>query len=232
VLARADAMADVWRARLHSKRRPLGLRRFYAPLAVTMMGAFLHSLVGAVPVPSAERVAMGPTLVTEPPAPEALKASSGLLAWRLEPERGSADSRDGSPFLTLPPGDPAASARDTSFHAAPEGGRSAGSPAPATDGAPGTTQAGTSEPNDTARHPARSEEQLSVMYLEIPRPSGDDATGAAGVELDTGFIVDSAPAAAESTQAARTVDVPTRVNLAPTQRAYVAAYLRAIGDLE
>jgi hypothetical protein len=224
VLARADAMAALWRADVRRKSPPLRWARYYAPIALLMTGAFLDAVGGGAP-PSALRSAGTPSSI--PAMAEPANAPSGLLAWRAAPASPDAAApmaeqhaaRDGAPRAVAPATRRAGSVDASGDASSRVDGRS--------DSEAGGARAGDARPEEQDAAGTWNEQDLPVQRVDVPRAAGDQSTGAA-VELETrpGRPAAMRPAAPP---AARTVGVPLGSEVAPTRRGYVAAYLRAIG---
>jgi len=214
VLARAAESAIVWRERLARRRLRLGLRRLSAPLAVALVGGFLHLLPGRAPSAALHAVPAGAARDGAADAPAAGPAGD-VLAW----------SRPAPP-ATAPTADP-----ETGAVAAP--GSDGAEPSPTARGSgagPGTGRLpGESAPREGVLDSA-SDEPLGTSFLDLPRPAGRDAAASRAIELggDVPGGASKVPAAAPPAEATA---LAARADLPPVLRAYVAAYLRPSEDV-
>jgi hypothetical protein len=230
VLSDADAKADAWREDLRRKSPPLPLRRYYAPWAIVVTGVFLECTLGAtrtLPVP--------PRTPPVPAGGDAAAASaataSGILSWRADapaapaavhpPDVTAADRRQAAHSATRrdaqsDPSRPGAASPSASSAAAADAARHPGTAQPANVAPPRVREGG---------------DDVPVTFVDVARPRGDQAAGAA-VDLESGSAGGAAGAAAQAAPAAKTIDLRSSLDRSPTQRAYVAAYLRSLEDRE
>jgi hypothetical protein len=214
VVARAVEAAALWQTRLVTRPLRLGLRRLSAPLALVVVGGFLHLLPGRLPA----AVPAGPGRDAAAGGAAPVAPAGDALAWR----------RPADPATAPRAGSPAASGGDTD---APTGdgvappalahGRSSG---PGAGNLPGA-----SAPRDGVLHPG-SDEPLGTSFVDLPRPEGRDAVGSRPVELG-GEIPGSPGGSPAAAPGAQRVEGEAAPDLPPVLRAYVAAYLRRLGDV-
>lgn len=225
VIASADERAPVWRARLRSERRLPSSSRSYGPVVVALVGVFLHLLPGAsLPRPVEDG---------SPPAQAAVSTEQRSRA-ALEPRSGheSATGRSERPRGLPEPG------AHRSAAAAPEGLTSAALSLPGADsaGSPGLagdptggTSPGRAAPRE-AKPAAETLEPLPSEFVQIPSRRATQEQGVGAVELFPTALdelwVESTPAPL------RPVEVAGRAELGPELRAYFAAYLSRIREIE
>jgi hypothetical protein len=209
VVARAAEAATRWRAELAQRPRRLGLRRFAAPVALALVGAFLHLLPGRAPL-----ARPGDRAARSAPAP------ADVLAWR---EPASRDPGVARRDPAIAPAEP--DARETAAVGdAPPAARAPASPAGGGTGA----LPGTSAP--TGRLDASAPDaRLATSFVDVPRVDGREGAGSGGAPLDaTPPAVPRRAATAAPPAAAGALDA--RPDLPPALRAYAAAYLARVGE--
>jgi len=216
VLARAAESAIVWRERLARRRLRLGLRRLSAPLAVALVGGFLHLLPGRAPSAALHAVPAGAARDGAADAPAAGPAGD-VLAWSRPAPPATAPTADPETGAVAAPGsdgaEPSSTARGSGSGAGPGTGRLPGDSAP---------RAGVLD--------AASDAPLGTSFVDLPRPAGRDAAASRAIELggDVPGGASTVPAAAPP---AEVTALEARADLPPVLRAYVAAYLRPSEDV-
>jgi hypothetical protein len=223
VLASAAESAVRWGPQLRA--RPLGVApgKLGGPLLLALVGGFLHLLPGHVPAdararggPSTVRAAGGHA--AKPPP-----SDGNLTAWRQPAERSAAVDAHASFAGVAPEGAAVEGTVDLPAETTarvPTGGEAG------TGNLPGSSASGAGAPDVPAR-----DEPLAARFVDVPRRGGRSTADASTVELTTEPPGDG-PRVAATPPAAEGADVRAGLRLSPVLRAYVAAYLRRLAEVE